>query len=389
MLRTRRLSSVVGLAALLVPLVSVLSYVPRGGVPEAEGCGGNGLAAGWGTLHLLRAGFDDDQVEDVATDGFFVFGGRARGLSGDAAIASVDVKVTDEAGELVPGRVAVLREGPEGSDNLLLGWSADRALEVGDQLHGVIVEQAPRSGVEPLRAELDLKVAAVPSPLEAGELEIARWVDFRHGVGERVQCASASTGCSSLSVPSAEEQRHAFVAQWRAPQHVGYVAWRLELVEEGESGAVLPAARDFFVGDDPFLGVTSFALSRPEYCVSIKIRDLHTGQEAQSEPLCAEPEPPARGEVETDTSVGQCPEPPNAALVETWCRLNPDSTRAECAPSTETGAGGESEANATTSALRGSGGCQAAAGAAGGGSAALSLLALALLRRRRGPAPQR
>ena len=330
----------VGLGLGLVPLASMLGYATASGVPVAQGCGGSGsFGDGWVSLAIVRQG--DGPVASVATDGFFVMRGQTRNLKGPAAVQSVVVKVTTDAGDAVDGSVTLLYDAPNQYSQELLGWSAAKPLAVGTLLHAVVTAPIGPGNPAPVSDQLDLTVAGEPTELAPGTLDFASWVDFRHGVGEMISCTRGDS-CGGLAfIPAEEIKQHAANATWAPAEARGFVAWQAEiLLMGGAADAILPTgnATTLFNTTTPQdVGLLVFPSQATSYCAYLRVRDLRSGAMQLSPVVCRAPAP---GRIETDTLLFSCDAPPNAALTETWCAVRGANANPACAPFSNGGSGG-------------------------------------------------
>lgn len=334
---------------------------------------------------------------DVATDGFLLLDVLQHDPK--AALEATTVHVTNAEGEDVAGKLAVL----EG----YLAWEATSPLAVGSKLTAVITGSlVPGHAAVP--DEVELRVAGEPTSLGAQQLAFSRWLDYAHGVGDRVQCTQLEwqrCGSGVSFLPGAEELLHAAELSWRAPDWHGYLLWEVTVEQTPEQRAVrsFPARTLIDARTKPssdVLGTFAFPSDTNDYCATLSVRDLRTGKTEKVE-RCAAPE---RG-VETlrDTDLANCNAPPTPALTEAWCSLHPESELEVCTkmgeppveddedpvvtpkPPVEDDEQAPSKpSNAADGGSKESQGCQAAPGSAGSGAALALVFALgALVRRRR------
>lgn len=401
--RSTRAALLVGFA---LPAAAMLGYVPGSSLREASACVPlPGARSGWQTLAFVH------HAGEVATDGFIVIGGVSD-LEDAELAASIQVAVTDESGAEVSGRVTLLSPNPDRAGRRFLGWSAAEPLAIGAKLVAELKTERVSIGteVESLREELELRVVSEPTELSAGTPSFGDWGTFSHGVGESVTCMPGAAGCGQGlpphdlppptnsgygSVPSNEVRTRAAMTSWQPPEIRGNVAWEAAVVLVGDaSGAILPDDRPLVFSDGsgaeaPSTGLLVFPAEPEDHCIALRVRDLRTGEEKQSEPVCSEPG--ASTFTIADTSLRNCAKPPNDALAKTWCEMHPGSSLEECKPGyrgsadSEDNAGGSGQdrtSRGTPPAATDSG-CSLSRRTGSGALPALVGLAFALLRGRR------
>ncbi len=349
------------LASLALPATAVLGSAPGSLVREASACAPTATArSGWQSLAFVhRAG-------EIATDGFMVIGGVSD-IEDAELTGSIELVVTDESGEEVAGQVTPLSPNADRLGRRFLGWSATQPLEVGAKLTAELSTDRVSVGTEPaeLRAELALLVVGDPTELSAGSPKFGDWGTFSHGVGESLSCMPGSSGCGPGlpphdlpsptnygygSVPADEVRMRAAMTQWRLPEIRGNVAWEAAVVLVGDAnGAIVPDDRPLVFsavaeGETPSTGLVVFPADPKDHCIALRVRDLRTGAETQSEPVCGEPG--ASKFTIADTGLRNCAMPPNDALAKTWCEMHPGSSLEQCRPGYSGNAGGEGSAGA-------------------------------------------
>jgi MYXO-CTERM domain-containing protein len=364
LLRARPLRAAL-LVGLGLPLAMLVSQGPVG-LREARACAPLGAASGWRTLSFVQ------HTGEVATDGFMVIAGVVD-LPDVELATSIEMVVSDESGAEVPGEVTLLRSEPDASGRRLLAWSASEPLAIGAKLSVKLGTERASPDVDPtqLGTELSLVVVGEPTALSAGTPSFGDWGTFSHGVGEPLVCMPGVAGCGgglpappydlpSLgygSVPAGEVRLRSAMTYWQLPPLRGNVAWEAAVVLVGDArGAILPEERPLvFSSADlargaPTTGLVIFSVEPRDHCIALRVRDLRTGDEAQSEPVCGEPS--ASKFTTADTSLRSCVQPPNDALAKTWCEMHPGSTLKQCRPG-----------------YQGSGGSGGSGGSAGSGDA--------------------
>jgi len=262
----------------------------------------------------------------VATDGFFVIDAEGSMLSVDDAAAGMQVVVSDASGATLEGETKLLLE--KGDGWYLFGWSAKSPLPAGAQLTATLSGAPITSGaLGNVGGQFPLTVVGEPTALPEPSFAFSRWVDFYHLPADEQWLTCQSTICGvaqTLRVPATLEKRVGVELTWQPPPVVGGVAWalRVEPSTTNPDVNVNGAYAGDYLGDAPAssavsLGRALFPTEAARYCVTLVLKDLRTGEEKRSE-VCAEPEPATLAE--TDSSLGQCDEPP-PALRDPWCAL--------------------------------------------------------------------
>lgn len=383
----------------LVPLLAAVQQVGGGGVPPAEACSGGGPGPGeW--LHLDVAAAPLGRVP-VATDGFVAFAGLFYFGETDAAVEVPWVRVVDDAGETVPGQVRILKSDTDtSSTKVLLGWQSAQALPVGAVFQLTL---APANGAAgeggagnlPSQSKtVELEVVEEPVTLPTPTVTLGPWVDVRHGVGELVDCEEdTSCGRFTLRVPTSEMRLPGVSVSWEPPDFSSMVAWEVRAQTANARDEVTSSlnrealvARKREEGEVIELGQVVFADDASEYCVVLIVKDLRTGKETSSQPVCESPREPEYERADHD--LASCDEPPTPESLPLWCAGRPSD---ELCPD-QVGQAGEGGGGQAGSAQAGqpadvaepaiatrespSGGCQLTPGA---GSASLATAALGAL----------
>lgn len=402
--------------ATAAPAAIALSYLPTSALPQAHACVPPTANSGWSALSFAQ------REGEVATDGFIVVSGVAD-LPSDELARSIQVKVVGDEGIEVAGSISVLSAHPDKEGRRLLAWSASETLPVEAKLTATLSTERASVGTLPsqLRQVLALVVVGEPTALSAGAPRFGDWGTFSRGVGEPIACMPGASGCgpglppydlpSPLGhgynmVPAGELRQRSAMTYWEVPEIRGNVAWEATAVLVGDaSGGILPDERPRVfatvgtAADPPTTGLMIFPDEPQDYCIALRVRDLRTGEEVQSEVVCAEPG--ASKFTTADTGLRHCALPPNDALAKTWCEMHPGSTLLRCrAPDLGGGGtgntadmpagGGTPDAGGTPSnddqpATRGvienDKGCAVSRHGRGAGTASLGLLGLGLLLR--------
>jgi hypothetical protein len=393
----------------LAPVAFCAEQVVPHGIPTAEGCSGSFSAGeGWQSLGVPTIA---DEPIPVATDGFVVLTGRYDDEQLDVDISGVSVSATNDGGEDVPGELKFLRSVEDNyhGNAVYLSWEANSELEIGTHLTlAVAATPAPRDNIE---ATVELEVVGAKTPLPVPTAALGSWFDYEHAVGSLVTCETEDGLCGDLgrkvSFPADTKLLVGNVPSWKVPPITGMVAWevRAEATEPWDSRGWRPeqpwvsrSALVFGAGSEAMTqaGEVIFAEDASEYCATIVVRDLRTGQELRSEPACDEP-----GAVEwarSDSPLLACTAPPSEELKPRWCMAHPADEL--CQPSDSEGGEAGQPAGAGNDAAGGveggeggrpaaprsrashSSSCQFGPADAASGFGALSLAALALLRSR-------
>ncbi len=362
------------------------------GVNEALGCSGGGNVPrpmGWTWLKPKQVATSDRTSVSIATDGFFLIDAEGNDLSAARAEETMVVKVTDQGGAEVAGKLKLLKEHRPGW--YLFAWTAQEPLAMGARL-SVALQAEPAASV-PVGGQFELVVAGPPTLATTASLSLTGWSDFYHAVGEPITCEIVpyGAGCGGpqtvvASVPGGLIKQLAGQALWSLPPVVGDVAWeaRLEASPEQPDAVVPLDAVTYLTNPEQTelgLGLIAFPTKAERYCVTFVVTDLRTQDEVRSE-VCDEPEP-ADGAT-TDSSVTTCVSPPNEAVTEGWCAVRVDSELPVClavrSGSTPSGGMTADAAADNDAAPRTSKGCEFGGSRAGTGWT-LALLALALSRR--------
>ncbi len=405
-----------GSVALLVPAVFALSLglpdtaLPTG-VKEALGCSGAGNVprpSGFTWLKPTQIAISDRTSISIATDGFFMIDAEANDLTAEQVEAALSVEVTDQAGLEVVGTLELFKEHRPGW--YVFAWTSAEPLGVGAKLTASL--HAEPAAMVAVGGDFELVVTGPPTPLSAGALSFAGWMDFYRGVGEPITCEAAYVsvcgGSQTVikSVPQGLIKQLATNAKWSLPPIVGDVAWEARLaVSSAQADATLPPDKITYLTDPDttelgFGSLLVFPTKADSYCVKIVVKDLRTQAEVQTE-ACEAPQPSIGAA--SDSEVLLCLTPPNQAVTEGWCAAHAHSMLPECvairsaAPLTDVDAGathaddstppvtdapGDGASNQGDGSTRISGGCQLGSSPALSGGA-LPLLALLMLGRRR------
>jgi MYXO-CTERM domain-containing protein len=119
---------------------------------------------------------------------------------------------------------------------------------------------------------------------------------------------------------------------WQPPPFTSGVAWKVRLEpspsqSDADLSRVYPPTE--YVGPASTgtgaisLGRIVFPTRSAQYCATLVITDLRTGQEKLAE-ICA-PQQQATQGTDSDTRLGACAQSPSPTLTEAWCRLAPGS----------------------------------------------------------------
>jgi hypothetical protein len=378
----------------------------------AQACTGGAPNAGWNDLR--PADYYKAEPVQIATDGFVLLQGFY--YLGDLEVKDpgVSVRVTDDQGAEVPGQLKVLRAQDQGDvTRVYLGWQAEQVLALGSLLELTWSATDPELGAAgapavPSGKTIQLEVAGEPTPLPKPTAALGDWLEIRHGLGELVDCNwETSCGPYLLHVPTRQTHWLGVQTSWTLPQISGMVAWEAWAEPAkpenggGEVGRVHPLVSGLKSGPQVITGTVAFANDATDHCVVIVIKDLRTGEQQRSEPLCALPRMPSG--VVSDNDLEHCESPPTPESLPFWCESLPGDARCAGVPPIDDGIGGQAGTDehglAGHSAggeplapidppgiapeSSGDGGCQLVPGSSGVAAFTASLLALAALARRR------
>jgi hypothetical protein len=324
-------SNKVRLVGLLVPVAFTLNLaLPEHealpvGVPEALGCSGSGsLPSSPGATapptpqwFEVAPSQNDGKPVSVATDGFFTIAPRYYGFTEEEALAALEVIVTDEAGQDVPGKLALVEHN--------FTWAATTPLKIGAHLKASLGATSISSTVG---GDFALEVVGEPEPLPEPSAEFYGWTKSFHGVGSPVTCGVALPGgCGSAPsmASTAYEEDGGFVDLRCTTLPKAGVLWRLSV----EQSAIATDGRLYYstggiVTGPAFvstqeLGRVGYDLGATRACAVIVIKDLRTGKESRAD-TCHAVE--ATTEVNTNDFLRDCSSPPNEGVRELWCRLH-------------------------------------------------------------------
>lgn len=311
------------LAGLLLPASYGLVHLGPTGMPVAEGCSGTGaIQPGTDVRASFAVPLASEQPVPVGTDGFFVVDGAVKGLSAEAAVATLVVEVKTSDGQPVPGSLELI---DEQNGSLLAGWTASNALVVGTKLHAEFRVTEETSGPAP--GEVQLEVVGPPASLpSAPELVLAGFIDFGHGVGEPTPCGVQVGGSCNFNtipaeVPGSEERRVAVDAWWREPGVSSIVAWKVHVVAQSpRPGSIPPTYTPYYLygSAESEVGRLVFANEPEDYCATLVVTDLRTGRESRAS-KCQPHQAPTS--VAADYPLYQCSMAPNGELEPRWCAL--------------------------------------------------------------------
>jgi hypothetical protein len=323
----------------LVPLVVAAQQLAAGGVPTAEACSGGAPRAGWLNLAVADS-YPLDRVS-IATDGFVLFEGVFNSEQPATELPLPWVRATDEAGEEVAGHIKVLRADPQGDLTVThLEWQPDEVLSIGTVLqlswagsNDGLGEGG--AGSVPLgRQSIELDVVDEPTQLPTPVVTLGPWLDVRHGVGELVDCETTnSCGSQAIQVPTREVRLPGVGVSWEVPAFSGMVAWEVRAEpSEPQNGVEGPLRLPPLVGRNKSdalqagqngehhvvdLGWVAFTDDATDQCVVLVLKDLRTGEESRSQPLCESPGSP---EYEVaDYHLASCDAPPTPGSLPLWC----------------------------------------------------------------------
>lgn len=318
--------------ACLVPFVAALQQVGGHGVPLAEACSGSGPGPEPRWLNLSVADSYPLTQVAIATDGFVLLDGTFNRGEEQQELQLPWVRVTNDAGDEVPGQLQVLRSEPHGDYiQAYLSWHSDQALPIGTVLQLSSADN-PNSAGEGGSSNatqdfgsITLEVVEEPTPLPTATVTLGAWLDVRHGVGDLVDCVSwNSCGNSTLQVPTREIRLPGVSVTWKLPGFSSMVAWEVRAEpSDPQNGVETGFSRSEVVGrkgakaETVEVGPVTFADDASDYCVVVVVKDLRTGDESRSEPVC---EAPGDAEYErADHELGLCEEPPTPESVPLWC----------------------------------------------------------------------
>ncbi len=307
----------------LAPLL-LLAQSRLGEVRSAQACVGGIGPTGWDKVTVDSA---EELRVPIATDGLVVLRGFFYGDELDPEALGVWARVTDESGEPVAGRLSLLHESGRVAH---LAWKADEALPLGEQLLLTWSTKAPAAGAEELPAakQIELEVVSEPTPLPEPSASLGNWVEINHGVGDWVRC-TVSSDCApeEILVPTQEVRRIGVKTSWELPPVSGMVAWLAwtEPTQPDSGFEVFGQRRALVSGGRAELvdtGIVGFEEDAPELCLVLVVKDLLSGEERRSPPVCGEEDYPAARVVDHER-LQDCDEPPTAESLPLWCEGKP------------------------------------------------------------------
>jgi hypothetical protein len=316
-----------------------------GGVQTAEGCSGGAPSEGWNGVRVLQA----EDAAAVTTDGFVLLHGAYYASELDPTSPGISVLVTDENDQPVSGQLRVLQTQPRTEwTEVYLGWQADDELEIGSNLKvtwsiaGLDGEGGANNA--PASGSVELEVTSAPTPLPTPELSVDDWVEVSHGVGALVDCTASGTSCgpAELQVPTRAVRRLGVETSWQAPAINGMVAWQTWAeTSDPANGFTLRSARSLIHRGQELpvsTGVVAFEEDASDFCVVAVVKDLVSGEERRSAPVCDAEQAPSG--LVSDHLLSSCDDPPTPDALTLWCEGHRDDPRcAELLPS-DGGAGG-------------------------------------------------
>ena len=308
----------------LVPLV-LAGQLGMGGVRSAEACTGGSPGEDWDAVEVVNPGSTRVSVD---TDGFVLL---RRYYYGELAPQTPGawVRVQNAQGEAIAGQLRVLLTREDGGQTeRYLGWKADEPLEIGTVLtltswRDKADSDAGAEGDE----SLELEVVGEPTPLPTPTPALGDWGEIGHGLGDRTECRT-STPCGPAMVPSREERFVSVQTLSQLPAINGMVAWEFWAeASQPDNGVSLNDAsgllsmRSVVVprgSESPVkTGVVAFSKDATDHCVVVVAKDLRSGEERRSEPLC-QPEGEPRF-LFLDHALFECTDPPTAEALPLWC----------------------------------------------------------------------
>lgn len=351
-------------AAVIVPFVSIASsFLPAGVTPLAEACVPPAtITPGVTALNLGQSDIT------VGRDGFFVF--SASGVDATEAMArsAVDVEVTNAAGALVPGDVAIMlfqeHERPD-SNVFWLSWEARDALPAGARFS----LRVSLRGAGPLAAlEGTLDVVDATAGLASSEFEFSDWQALLADTGPKLTCTPKTPGwCGPIEFGSNVERVLSASVRAETFSRGVPILWEYKLSEVPGKGTLAePLGPTYATGEVGELGFHPlFREKLDQYCVEITVRDLRT-DETLRDTYCGSP-PPAPAEVDGDPIQDCLTVPPE--YLERWCDRRGPSFDPSCPDpgaggSSGFGGGGDGPSAGTGSHSAGGGGMPPTAGAA-------------------------
>jgi hypothetical protein len=312
----------------LVLAMFATQHIGSGAIPSAQACSGGAPGAGWGELEVVNP--DGLERVPIATDGFVLLQAVLRYEDLDSETPGVWVRVVSESGDELPGQLRILRAEGDHHKRIHFGWHPDQALAVGSVVELTAGEEdgAGGAGHEAAPAErVELEVVGEPTPLLAPTGRLQDWLTVRHGVGELVDCDSYTSCGLELAQAAIHEERLLGVdVTWTVPEVTGMVAW------EARADTIDSSSRDLALFPFPLVfsgldrrsavqaGVVAFAEDAADHCAVLVVKDLRTGQEKRSEPLCGTPTKP-QGE-RSDHEMASCEVPPVPEAFDLWCEYH-------------------------------------------------------------------
>ncbi len=359
-----------GCLALLVPLSYGGSFLVFE-TSEARSCTG-GLSGTGGQLPtdgLTLLEYLGDRLT-VGPDAFFSFRVRARSAAIETPLDRVTIRVTNQAGELVPGTARVLddqrHDQPQLAD-LLLGWEASKPQAPGELTASVVLKT--NIGSETWSGAL--LVTDEESPLPEPAFELRDWAHGLRDTGEQISCGMPNPCGTPYTFGSQLTDFAQMTLASLTPAPAVAVAWKYTLEPSAGAAADWRPERFFVQGPSP--GPIEELLSsstrlQDETCLHIQARDLRTDLEYSTE-LCGAPSDPPQ----VHDKISNCNFenlPADAAYQERWCRAHPDTTQAECQSILFPGSGPPPSGTAGRASTAGSAGNPAASSPGGNGNTA-------------------
>lgn len=333
----------------LLPLMCLGSQLGVDGISNAEACSGGAPSVGWNDPRPVD--FYEEGRIPVATDGFVLL--RSLYVLGDVdpADLGVDIRVTDEDGADVPGTLRLLRARDGGDETVAeLGWQADEPLAIGSLLELTWSPRDPNAGEAGAPAvshgkTLRLEVRGEPTPLPKPIAHIEDWLEIRHGAGELADCNyETSCGITVRQVPPRHTHLLGVSTSWQVPAVTGMVAWETWAEAADPENGEGPVGREHFLIGGPstpakaWSETVAFFADATDHCIVVVVKDLRTGEERRSDPLC-QPVGKLAGAV-ADNDLGECSAPPTPEALPYWCETQGDDPRCDGVPVVDDGFGG-------------------------------------------------
>jgi MYXO-CTERM domain-containing protein len=233
--------------------------------------------------------------------------------------------------------MTLLRARPDGG-GVIAGWSA--SVELAPETMLAASASAPRSaGGEVISSARSLVVLDATATLAGTTLGFTEWFRRVQDSGERRGCPGGSGGCGGLVGFGLDiVTRHLSRLEGDSAVPPIAVAWEVSVAADGASTLLEPT--DAPVLSEPKIQQLGIPVQFPdvagEHCVRVTTRDLRTGANVVSDPVCGTP--PASISESSADSIQLCPSAP-PGYEERWCRAR-GSSGTSCSSGGAGGIGG-------------------------------------------------